>query len=335
MAQVTVAVASSALRARAVGPLLLPLAGARRERLRGQRRGVRDEAALARHGAPRLARPAGAARDRPRLPHRPARRRRARRGRGALAGAGRRRRRRRLRRARAVPRARARRARARRRRTSAASSIPSARARSAASSTATAGCSAVDGLVVADASVMPTIPRVEHEPVDARARRADRRADLARAQAEHEPLDGVAPTTLVERGVAEHLAVGERRDALERGERDHADALGVAGRRPRRRAWPSAISASGASKARSAASRRLSVGARAVLAGEHQLEQRGVLGGEADVGAREGEQAGVEAVAGGRERVAQRRRRGARSRPRRARRAAPACRRSGGAARRG
>jgi hypothetical protein len=46
-------------------------------------------------------------------------------------------------------------------------------------------------------------------------------------------------------------------------------------------------------------------GARAVLAGEHQLEQRGVLGGEADVGAAEGEEAGVEARVRGGERAAQ------------------------------
>ena len=77
-----------------------------------------------------------------------------------LPGAGRRRRRRRLRRgASSSPGATWARA-STWRRTCAASSIRSARARSAAWSTATAACSGVDGLVVADASVMPTIPRV-------------------------------------------------------------------------------------------------------------------------------------------------------------------------------
>ena len=115
---------------------------------------------VARRGAPDLARPARAARDRPRLPVGPARRRGARRGRRGAA-----------RRSPAAtssaptPAASERPGAAvdardtRERERARASSIPSAPARSAASSTATAACSGSTGSYVADASIMPTIPR--------------------------------------------------------------------------------------------------------------------------------------------------------------------------------
>ncbi len=128
-------------------------------RLRDQRGGVRDEARVARARAPDVAGPAGAAGDRPRLPARGARRRGDRRGRRGDARAGGERRRPPLRRC----------ARRDRGRTStasltpapprAASSTRSARARSAAWSTGPGCVLGHEGLVVADASIMPTIPR--------------------------------------------------------------------------------------------------------------------------------------------------------------------------------
>ena len=148
------------LPARAVGRLRLPLAGARRERLRGERRGLRDEAA-ARAARCGCTGPTRGSRSRSTMASSPTRATPPCSPRawsdcgswstatssaptpGASCSRG-------------ASSARA----STWRRTSAASSIPSARARSAASSTATGGCWAVDGLVVADASVMPTIPRV-------------------------------------------------------------------------------------------------------------------------------------------------------------------------------
>ena len=61
----------------------------------------------------------------------------------------------------------------------AATSTPPGRARWAAWSTRTDACSGYDGLVVADASVMPTIPRANTNLTHGRDRRADRRDGLS------------------------------------------------------------------------------------------------------------------------------------------------------------
>ena len=73
----------------------------------------------------------------------------------------------------------------------------------------------------------------------------------------------------------------------------------------------------------------------AVLAGEHQLEQRRIARGEADVGRRRRPQPRLEVLAGAVDGAAQLGAEAREPRLRRARRAAPGDRGSGGAARRG
>ena len=80
MAQVTVALGSSGCAPGLPTSSSSPRRPARRARLRGQRGGLRDEAGIPRLGPPDLARSARAARHRPWLPVRPARRRGPRRG---------------------------------------------------------------------------------------------------------------------------------------------------------------------------------------------------------------------------------------------------------------
>ncbi len=101
----------------------------------------------------------------------------------------------------------------------------------------------------------------------------------------------------VERGVVEHARIGDGRQPLDGGPRDGGDRVGVAGDDRARGLAVGDERQRG--RERGVGGRAQAVrGARAVLAREHQLEQRRVLGGEGDVGVGERAQAGFEGGAG-------------------------------------
>ena len=260
-----------------VRPLLLPRArSAGPSGLRGQRRRLRDEARLARDRPPDLARPARAAGHRPRLPLRRARRRGPRRGRRGAARDWRRPRR-------SAPTRRARRARAPR-------STPSATCatRRAASSIRSGTCAigavvdgdgrvhGCEGLSVADASIMPSIPRantnLEHDRAGRAAGRADAgaSADLAQQRPHDAQHAGERAALQAVRRVARRVPARLVGNAELRRGRAGERELAVVGVARRAVAQPGDVR-----RSRGAAAPRISVStlARAVATGERSSKR--------------------------------------------------------------